>query len=113
MPGLADLLFADMAPEEPQPDRGLSPLVSAMVGSDPRLRAAASSAGQFGASLGDAVRQYLGDVVSGRIAASGLANLNDIFARTRSADPAERRQALIDLAGTFGFAAPIHPYPRQ
>lgn len=87
-------------------DHPLPPLVGAMIGDDPALQNAAQASRQFGASLGNMLRQYLGDVVSGRVAANGLQNLNDIFARAGSADPDERRQALVDLAGTFGFAAP-------
>ena len=56
MPSLADLMFAARAPEEPQPDQSISPLARLMAGDDPRLQSAIAGAGQFGASLGDAVR---------------------------------------------------------
>lgn len=83
---------------------GQSPLVGLIMGNDPRSQAAAAQGGQVGASLGQAVRQYLGDVLSGAYARQGLEGLTGAYqwnpqisalenARTAARDPASIAQA--------------------
>lgn len=107
-------------------DQPQSPLVGLIMGADPQSQAAAASGGQFGASLGNMLRQYLGDVFSGQYARQGLENMTGAYqwnpdvsalenARTAVRDPASLEQAM-NIALALGFnpmkrvANPIRAY---